>query len=182
MRVGCGTSNVMPGGGLHVDGVREADCDLHLVGALRLGAVADPDDLEVFREAVGHTGDHVRDQRPLQAVERAIFAGVIDALDRERVAVTGDGDTADDVVGELTLRALHGDLGAVDRHVDTARDRDRLLSNSRHGALRYQTWHKTLAADLALARLTVGQQAQIRGQDRDTHSPPSTRGTPSAFE
>src|SRR5919198_4214210 len=56
-----------------VDRVREAERQDHAL-ALLLTAVADAVHLERLAEALGHAGDHVRDQRPGQAVQRAVHA------------------------------------------------------------------------------------------------------------
>src|SRR5256885_9794326 len=54
---------------LHRDWMAEAE--LHLeVGPLQRGAVADALDLEPLGEPVGDARDHVRDQRPGEAVDR----------------------------------------------------------------------------------------------------------------
>src|SRR5262245_24159614 len=114
-------------GRLDAHGVREADRELDRVRALRLGAVADADDLELTREAVRHALDHVRDQAALQAVQRTIRALVVCTRNHQRVAVARHLDIADDVVLELTLRALHTDVRPADRDLDAARHGDRLF-------------------------------------------------------
>ena len=138
-------------------------------GPCACGAVADADDLELLHEAFRDAGDHVGDQRALEAVQRTVAARVVDALDEQPVVVARHGDAADERVVELALRALHGDAAAVDRDVDAARDRDRLLSDARHGAP-LPDLAEDFAADLALARLPVGEQAHVRGEDRDAHA------------
>ena len=54
MRVGAGTSKVMPSGASTIDRVAEAEGEAQRGRALGLGAVADADDLELLGEAVGH--------------------------------------------------------------------------------------------------------------------------------
>ena len=74
-RVGWGTSNSMPLGRRDRDGVRVADRELEVL-ALQLRAVADALDLEALLVAVGDALDHVRDERPREPVQRAVFAAV----------------------------------------------------------------------------------------------------------
>jgi hypothetical protein len=71
-----------------VTGWENPTCELQ-VGALELRAVADALDLEVLLEALRDTLDHVRDERPRQAVQRAVLA----ALGR-RVTVTAPSSCA----------------------------------------------------------------------------------------
>jgi len=71
-------------------------------------------------------------------VERTVGPGVVDPADDEGVAVTGDGDPADDGVLELTLGPLHADGRSVDRDVDPGRDRNGLLADTAHDVT-YQT-------------------------------------------
>src|SRR5262245_52953704 len=60
------------GARLDGDGMRVADVELE-VGALERSAVADALDLELLLEALGDSLDHVRDQRPRQAVQRPVL-------------------------------------------------------------------------------------------------------------
>ena len=57
--------------------------------ALRRGAVADADDLELLREALGDADDHVVDQRAGEAVQRTVLALVVGTLDEERAVRPG---------------------------------------------------------------------------------------------
>ena len=75
----------------------EAERELDLAVALRRGAVADADDLELLAEAVGDADDHVVDERAGEAVQRPVLALVVGALDEERAAVLAHGDRAGDV-------------------------------------------------------------------------------------
>src|SRR5947208_5669646 len=146
--------------------VREPDRQIDRVRARRLGSITHADDLELLRETVGNADHHVRDQRPLQPVQRAVRPRVVGAGHVQDVAVARDRDVADQTVLELTLRSLHPYGRTVDRHLDAARDRDRLLSGTRHDAAPVPDLAQDLAADAALARLAVGQETLIRRQDR----------------
>ena len=77
MRVGAGTSKVMPVGGVDDDRVAEAEGQLDLARAPGHGPVADADDLEVLGEAVGDAEDHVVDQAAGQAVQGPVLALVV---------------------------------------------------------------------------------------------------------
>src|SRR6478672_11677941 len=66
-------------GRVHHDRVREAELQLELRRTLRDAAVADADDLELTGEARRDAGDHVRDERASEAVERAVLALVVGA-------------------------------------------------------------------------------------------------------
>src|SRR5207302_4224692 len=116
---------------------------LECVRALGKGAGSDADDLELLREAFRDAGDHVGDQRALQAVQGSVRACVVRSRDLQRVAFAHDRDVPDDHVLELALRALHPYDGPVDRHLHAARNGDRLLADSRHLYDSYQTWQST---------------------------------------
>ena len=83
MRLGAGTSKVMPSGAFDHDGVAEAEGEVEGVGALGGGAVADADDLELLGEAVGHADDHVVDEGADQAVHGTGLALVVGPLDEQ---------------------------------------------------------------------------------------------------
>src|SRR5690348_7495783 len=75
---------------LNRDGMAEAE--LHLeVGALQGGAVADALDLEPLGEPVGDARDHVRDQRPGEAVQRAMVVAVGRPRHDDAAVLLGDG-------------------------------------------------------------------------------------------
>src|SRR4249920_2161195 len=89
-----------PGPGLDDHGVGIADGELEL-GAFELGAVADTLDLELLLESLRHSLDHIRDERPREAVERT----VITALGRPRHDDLG--------VGVLDLHTRRDDLAQL---------------------------------------------------------------------
>jgi hypothetical protein len=119
--------------------VREAELQVDATRARGGSAVADAHDLELFGEALRHSHHHVGDERAGESVQRAVLALVVGTRDDELVAVAGDGDVLGRIVLEGALRALDGDVVAVERDLDTARDGDGLLADSRHRELRYQT-------------------------------------------
>src|SRR5581483_1486445 len=81
---------------------------------------------------------------------------------------------------ESALRALHGDVGAVERHVDAGGDGDRLAADAGHGgSTPSPDVAEDLAADPALPRLAVGEETLVGGQDGDAHAaehPPDAVG------
>ncbi len=123
IRVGAGHLEGDAVGRLDHDRVAEAERELAACRALGLGAVADADDLELLREAVGDADDHVVDERAGEAVQGAVLALVVGALDDERAVVLADGDRAGDVAAQRALRALHRDVPSVDGDVDARRAR-----------------------------------------------------------
>src|SRR4051812_29608416 len=121
-----------PLGRRHRHRVRVADLKLD-VAALQDRAVADALDLEALLEALGHAGDHVRDQRAGEAVERAVVAAVGRARDDELAVLLLDRDVARLALLERPARAGDAhDLG-LDRDLDAGGDGDGLLTDSRHG-------------------------------------------------
>ena len=76
---------------------------------------------------------------------------------------------ADDVELELTLRALHRDVLAVDRDIDAARHRDGFFP-IRDMTRSLPDLTENLAAHAAPPRLTVGHEALVGRHDRDAHS------------
>src|SRR5205823_10359966 len=153
---------------------------LDLAGPLGRGPVADADDLELLDEPVGHPDHHVVDQRPGQAVEGPVLPLVGRAGDDQLVALLGDGDVGYEVALEGALRALDGDVRAVERHVDAGRDGDRLPPDSGHGYVSsLPDMAQDLAADPALARLPVGEETLVGRKDGDAHAaedPPDAVG------
>src|SRR5581483_8350187 len=130
-----------PGGGLNPEGdalrrgdhhrVAEAERELQVL-APSLHAVADPDDLERLLVALGDAGDHVGDQRPGQAVQRAHRAVVTGPGDPDDTVLLDHVDRLRDDVAEASLRALHLHAAAVDGDVDAAGNGDGEPSDPRH--------------------------------------------------
>src|SRR3954463_8976274 len=147
--------------------VRVAEGELE-VGALELRAVADALDLERLGEAVGDAGDHVRDQRAREPVQRAVLRAVGRAGDDELLALLADLDRA--VLALLEVAAGAGDahdLG-LDRHGDAGGDGDGPLTDSRHRDL--PDLRDDLAADALPAGVVAGHHATRGRDDRGAHA------------
>src|SRR3954454_13162968 len=122
--------------------VRVAEGQLE-VRALHHRAVADALDLERLREAVGDAGDHVRDQRAREPVQRAVLRAVGRAGDEELLALLADLDRAVLALLEIAAGAGHAhDLG-LDRHGDAGGNGDGLLADAGHWIRSYQIWATT---------------------------------------
>src|SRR5258705_6882112 len=121
-----------PVGGVHLDGMGEAEGQLQLGGPLGRAPVADPDDLEVAGEPVRHPDHHVVDQRAGEPVERPVLPGGRRAGDDQLVALPGDRDVGHEVALEGALGALHGDMGAVGLDVDPGGNGNRLAAYTGH--------------------------------------------------
>src|SRR6478609_3963252 len=119
-------------GGVERDRVRVAELELQLGRTLGQDAVTHAHDLELLLVAVGHTDDHVVDQGAGQAVQSLALALVVGALDVEDAFALLDRDRRRNGVGQGALGALDRHLRTVDRDVDTGRDRDGELANTRH--------------------------------------------------
>ena len=121
----------------------EAERQLDGVVALRGGAIADADDLELLREALRHTEDHVVHQRAGQAVLRPVLALVVGTLDQDLCAVLAHGDVGREATEKRALGALHRDLVAGNTDVDARGDGDGGFADTRHvtshSNLNYQT-------------------------------------------
>src|SRR5918911_4093459 len=104
-----------PGAGLDDDGVRETDVELER-GPAQRGAVADALDLEALLEALRHALDHVRDERPREAVERAVLAALGRARDDQLAVALLDLHPRRHLLRQLAERPVH--LHAPWRHRD----------------------------------------------------------------
>jgi hypothetical protein len=138
--------------------VREAESELE-VRTLGDHAVTGAGDLQALTVALGDADDHVGDQRAGQAVQFLGPALVVRAhdVDDAAVAVLG-GDRLGKLVRELALRALDSDGRAVDLHLDAARHRDRLTSDSRHWRPSSPDEGEDFPAHPSFAGLPVGEQ------------------------
>ena len=110
--VGTGTSKLTPGRGWIVTGVRVPDRQLE-VRSSELRAVADPLDLEVLLEPLRHALDHVRDERPREAVQRAVVSAVGRPRHVQHPVFLCNLDAGGDALLELAERA--GDLDVAAR-------------------------------------------------------------------
>src|SRR5579862_3661013 len=113
------------------DGVRVADAELE-IGALERGAVADALDLQALLESLRDAFDHVRDERPRQAVQRTVLAALGRAHDRDRPVGLLDRHTRGDLLLERAERARDRDAAGLHRHGDAGGDFDGLSSDTTH--------------------------------------------------
>ena len=104
--------------------MREADGELE-VGALELRAVADALDLEVLLEALRDALDHVRDERPREAVQRPILAALGRAGHDDLRLRLLDLHARGHVLAQLAERAVHLNAAGRDRHHDPGGQLDR---------------------------------------------------------
>src|SRR5690606_7205833 len=112
-------------GGLVVHGVAVAEGQLERNRAGVQHAVADADDLELLGELVRDALDHVGHEGADEDVEGAVGARAGEALDDDGVDVVAHGDVTGDVLGQLTLGSLHGDLRVPDGYLYARGDGDR---------------------------------------------------------
>jgi len=119
------------GARLDRDGVGVADAELE-VGALERGAVADALDLELLLEALRHALDHVRHERPRQAVQRAILAALGRPLHRDDTVGLLDLHPRRDLLLQRAERAGDRDAGRLDRDGDAVGDLDGCVADSAH--------------------------------------------------
>src|SRR5215210_724390 len=144
--------------------VRVAKGELHL-GTLDLGAVTHADDIELLREAGGHAQHRVRDQGPQQAVLGALRTGLAGTLDRDHAILDLDRVAFEQRLRHLAPRAFGDERPILNLYLGPAGHRDRHFSNARHLLSLLPELAEDLAADLALARLDVGQQTLRRRDD-----------------
>ena len=107
MRIGLGTSNVMPSGALTTTGWLKPSASSSWPRAAQSCSVAHADYLELLGEPGRHAGDHVRDQASRQAVQSTVCALVIGSLDDEGRVLAAHRDVAGQVASQGPLRAFH---------------------------------------------------------------------------
>src|SRR6266487_865339 len=115
--------------------VRVAHRELE-VGALELGAVADAVDLQPLLEAFRNAVDHVRDQRPREAVKRTVVAALGRTGHDDLVLELLDLHACRHRLGQLAERPVHLHAPRGERDENAGRELDGLAADSRH---RYQT-------------------------------------------
>ena len=87
IRVGVGTSKVMPSGASTMTGWEKPEGQLERGRALGVGPVADADDLELLGEALGDPGHHVGDEGAGQAVQGPVPTLVVGPGHDQHVAL-----------------------------------------------------------------------------------------------
>src|SRR5688500_12179432 len=153
-------------GGLDLDGVGVTERELEL-RALERDAVTDAVDLHLLFVTLGHTDDHVVHERARQAVERAVAALVVRALDLERAVLSLlQADRLSDRQRQGALRALHAHVLAGDVHVDPGGDNDRLLTDARHVYSPLPNVGEDFPAHACLVGLAVGHETARGRNDR----------------
>ena len=113
------------------DVVAEAECQLQVL-ALKRRAVTNAVDFELALVTVLNTLQDVFDHRAGHAPLRTSILGVVDRLYDNSVVFELHGDFVICDEEKFTLRALDGDLLAFDRGGHTSRNRNGLLTDTRH--------------------------------------------------
>src|SRR5215471_15076127 len=142
------------GARLDRDRVRVADIELE-VGALERRAVADALDLELLLEALGHALDHVRDERPGQAVQRPVLPALGRPRDDDLAVALLDLHPRRNLLLQRPERAGDRDAGRLDRDGDAVGDRDGCVADSAHcrkSCIALPDEGHDFAADAALLR------------------------------
>src|SRR5262249_4059786 len=135
--------------------------------ALDLGAVADADHVEALGEARRDAGDHVRDERPHQAVHRLGALLVAVAIDPDLGPGHLDLAVRRNRLFQRAFGALHAHAAVCDLDLDALRDRHGLFSDAGHDSpdLREQ-----LTTDAGLARLRIGEYTARCREDGDAQT------------
>ena len=99
---------------------------------LHFRAIPDADDVELFLEPLGHAAHGIRDETPRQPVKLPELVVLTLQPRHERAVFRREHDTGRQRLPQLPLGAL--DLDGVWSDLDghPSRNRDRLLTNSRH--------------------------------------------------
>ena len=109
----------------------EAQGELDLLRGLLDHAVADADNLERPRVAIGDTDDHVVHQGAGQSVQCARVALIVGTSDHQLAfIVLLNSDGGGDRTAQGALRTLDSHVATIDGHLDTGWDGDRELANS----------------------------------------------------
>ena len=110
-----------------------AESKLHLQRvALDLRAIADTEDFEISRKALGHPFDQIGDQCPLHAPHRPRPLVIVHCAHNDGVVPQLRRDFGHQRHAELTELALGGHDLAIDAHLDATGDGNWVFSDSRH--------------------------------------------------
>src|SRR3954464_14220210 len=101
--------------------------------APQLGLVADAGDVQRAGESRGDALDHVRDQRPREAVQLARAARVVGAVDADLVLLDGHLHLAVELLRDLAFWTLDTDDARRGGDLDLLRDLDDELADAGHG-------------------------------------------------
>src|SRR5512135_647677 len=156
------------------DLVREADAEDDVL-PLHLGLEADPDEVDLALEALGHAEDGVLDERAVEAVERLVLLLLAAADEDDRPVLLLDGDPREDGRRHGTLRALHGHARLAELDVHALGHGDGLLSDSRHGFPHHTVQTTSPPTPRFFASLPVRRPCEV--ETIATPSPPRTSGS-----
>src|SRR3569623_940432 len=154
-----------------IDVVAIAELKLELL-ALRIRTVADAGDQELLGEALGHAGHQVLHQRTLHAPKGARLLGVVGRLHADRVRLQVVRDQVGHRHGQGALRPLHAQRAALGRRGDTARDRDRFLTDAAH-----QNTSASTSPPTFCSRASVSESTPRGVETMVMPRPLSTRGS-----
>src|SRR5207245_3322928 len=143
----------------------EAERQVDLL-ALQLRLVADAGDVQRAGEPLGHAVDHVRDQRPRQAVKLTGAARVVGPIHADLAVLHGDLHLAVELLRDLALGAFDVHQARLGGHLDLVRNLDGELADARHGGS-LPDGGDQLAAEVLLARLAIDEHALGSGEDGD---------------
>src|SRR5439155_26263686 len=141
--------------------MRETEGERELL-ALEHRAVSGTADLEVLGESGRHAGDHVREQRPGETVERAVLLRVVRPLHRDLSILALDLHVLVERARELALGAFHVHGLTIDLDVDPARDGHRESSDPAH-ALPTKPDQSVGFAEQPRSRLATPRCARLTG-------------------
>ena len=111
-----------------------------------------------------------------ETVQRAVHPLVVRTLDDEGRFLLANADRAWDGAVQRTLGALHRDGAVSDGDVDATGDGDGCFTDTGHVRSSFSPHvAEDFAADLALARFTVGHESLTGGQDGHTEATEHTR-------
>src|SRR6267378_6991189 len=120
------------------DRVRESHVE-HQRLALTAGAITHADQLELLLIALAHALDHVPDQRPGEAVQRAVLFRLTRPFDDDAAVLHRDAHRRIQHPGQLRLAALDRNGVVRDRDRHARRNLDRELANPTHGVTKRNT-------------------------------------------
>ena len=110
-------------------GVTELDLK---VLALESGTVANANKLKLLGIALAYALDHVVDEGAGKAMEALCLTGIVGTGYDNLFALYLDGEDVAEFASEFALAALYGNNVAVNLDVNTGRNSNRHLTNTRH--------------------------------------------------
>src|SRR5271169_1052857 len=113
--------------------VRKADAE-HDGRPLDLGLEADAHEVDLALETFGDAENRVLEERPVQAVERLVLFLLSSSREADQAVLLLDRDARENGCDDGASRTLHRDRDVRDLDIDTLRNGDGLLTDSRHVA------------------------------------------------